>query len=200
MKQILRTVDYEKYYRDILPYFKEEKNQRYFMLMLTFGASIFFLLFAISPTLSTIANLNKQITDSKFVDEKLNTKIKNLSSLSQSYNDISDELPILDIAIPPKPNAPELEAQFQAVAQNSSSTILNLSVSAIDLGNKQATSSATFSFSIAIKGMYDSLNAFMNGITNMQRAVTLDSINVSNSADDPSTLQAEIRGTAFYKQ
>lgn len=198
MKDFLKNNQYDRYYRELLPYFKEEKTQRTIMLVLTFGASIFFLLFAIGPTVSTIAKLNKQIADSKFVESRLTQKINNLSTLSQSYNNISGDLAVVTDAVPTQANAPSLAALIQGVAKNTSSEITSLSVSQIDLSSKPATLSSAFTFSISAQGTYDSLKSFVNGLSNMQRVVTIDSLQLSNNSGADS-LQAEIAGSAFYK-
>jgi Tfp pilus assembly protein PilO len=199
MKDFLKNSPYDKYYRDLLPYFKEEKTQRTIMLVLTFGASIFLLLFAISPTVSTIAKLNKQISDSKFVEGRLTKKISNLSSLSQSYNNISQDISVITDAIPQEPNAPILAALIQGAAKNSSAEITSINVSQIDLGSQPATLSSAFVFSVSAHGSYDSLMNFINSISDMQRAVTIDSLHFTNGGSS-SDIKAEIAGSAFYKK
>ena len=198
MKDFLKNNQYDRYYRELLPYFKEEKTQKTIMLVLTFGASIFFLLFAISPTISTIAKLNKQISDSKFVESRLSQKINNLSTLSQSYNNISADLSIVTQAVPIEPSAPTLAALIQGIAKNTSAEITSLSVSQIDLSSKPATLSSAFTFSISTQGSYDTLRNFVDNLSNMQRAVTIDSMQLT-SGEDSSNLQAEIVGSAFFK-
>lgn len=196
MKNIAKNVNYYKYYNELLPYFKEEKAQRYFFLILTFGASIFFLLFAISPTLSTIAKLNKQISDGKFVEQKLNAKIQSLSSLSQSYSKIQTDLSYTTDAIPKAAEAPSFAALAQGVAKDTSSTVTDISVSKVDLGENVATISSAFTFNMTVEGDFGSLKSFIDELVNMQRAITIDSLQMSQSAQ---SLQAQIIGSAFYK-
>lgn len=197
MKNVLKNVNYYKYYNELLPYFKEEKAQKYFFLILSFGASIFFLLFAISPTLSTIAKLNKQISDSHFVDGKLNDKIKSLSSLSQSYNNIETDLPYTTDAIPTSADVPTFAALVQGVAKNSSSTVTDISVSKIDFGDQSATISSSFNFSVTTDGDFNSLKNFLNNLINMQRVVAINSLQFAKSTTG--SLELQISGSAFYK-
>jgi Tfp pilus assembly protein PilO len=196
MKNVVKNINYYKYYNELLPYFKEEKAQRYFFLILTFGASIFFLLFAISPTLSTIAKLNKQISDSRFVDQKLNNKIQSLSSLSQSYNNIQPDLSYATDAVPKGAEVPNFAALVQGAARDTSSSITDISVSKVDLEENVATLSSSFTFNMTVTGDYNSLKNFINELTKMQRVVTIESMQMSQSAD---SLQAQIIGSAFYK-
>ena len=198
MKNIIGKLDYEKYYKELLPYVQEERSKRYLFLILTFGASIFFLLFAISPTISTIANLKKQITDNKFVEQKLSQKISNLSALSQSYNQISPDLPTVMNAIPQKPEAPTLTAQIQSVAGNSNVTLTNIQISSLDFNNQVATISSAVNFNATATGKYEDLQTFLNNIVDVQRLILINYINISGSGNADSS-QLQIRGTAFYK-
>ena len=75
----------QKKYFQMLPDFKEERTRKFTTLVFTLLALSFFGLFAISPTLSTIANLNKQLSDNEFVDSQLQNKINNLYTLQQDY-------------------------------------------------------------------------------------------------------------------
>lgn len=200
MRNIIKNADYQKYYKELLPLIQEEKTKRYLFLILTFGSSIFFLLFAISPTLSTIANLKKQIQDSRFVDDKLTLKISALSSLSQGYEAISNDLSYLTNAVPKVPDATTLTAQIQSIADNSSIQISDIQISPIELTTVSPIStSSAFSFQIDANGDYQSTKTFINGLINMQRVISIDSLNVTGNSQDTQVLQLNVRGTAYYK-
>ncbi|MEK9175884.1 MAG: type 4a pilus biogenesis protein PilO [Patescibacteria group bacterium] len=200
MKTIFKKSEYEKYYRGILPYLKEEKNQKYLTIILTFGASIFFLLFAISPTLSTITKLKKEIADSRFVEEKLSQKINSLSSLSQAYQNVEGDISFVTDAVPDKPESPILTAQLQAVAKNSSVSLTNIDINPIDLTDKKATSSSSFRFEILASGEYADLKQFINNLKNMQRVISIDTISITKGTDVNSGIDLNIKGTAYYKK
>ena len=133
MKKIFKNIKYDRYYKEILPYLKKEKNQQYFAVILTLGASIFFALFAINPTLSTIAHLRREVLDSKSVEKKLSDKISNLSSLSQEYQDIQRDIPYILDAVPNQPESLILTAQIQSIGQSSAITISNIEISPMSL-------------------------------------------------------------------
>jgi hypothetical protein len=59
---------YTSKYFEKLPDFKEKKIQAFITIALTLIALSFFAIFAINPTLSTIANLQKQSEDT-FVEQ-----------------------------------------------------------------------------------------------------------------------------------
>jgi len=81
INNLFRKIEKEKYdkYFELVPNFKQEKTQKFTTVILTLIAFAILLIFAINPTLSTIANLQKQLDDAKFIKEKLDQKINDLS-------------------------------------------------------------------------------------------------------------------------
>src|ERR1035437_4968817 len=81
MRLQINAVKKEQYakYLELIPDLKREKAQKYITIVLTLATTIILGLFAINPTFSTIANLQKQIDDGNFVEQKLKLKINDLS-------------------------------------------------------------------------------------------------------------------------
>ncbi len=199
MKKVFKGIKYEKYYKDILPYLKKQKNQEYFAIILTLGATIFFALFAINPTISTIVKLRKEIEDSKFVESALTKKINNLSSLSTEYSVIQSDIPVVLDAIPEQPQAPTLVGQIQTIAQGSNVVIEKLDVSEVGLNEAGASTSSKFSFELTGTSNYESLDSFISELITMQRIVSLEKISLTKNSDSE-TLQLDIKGSAYYKK
>src|SRR5882724_3344563 len=85
----LSTVRYREYLK-LLPKIKNDSSRAITMLILTFLAMAFLSIFAINPTLTTIVELQKQLQDSQFVYQELQTKRNNLSNLQDQYKVLSD--------------------------------------------------------------------------------------------------------------
>lgn len=168
------------------------------MAILTLGAIIFFALFAINPTISTIAKLRKEVQDSKFVDKALDEKINNLSSLITEYSVIQKDLPFVLDAIPKNPQAPTLVGQIQTIAQTSNVIIEDLDISEVGLTNKDASTSANFSFSLTGTSTYENIKTFVDDLITMQRIVSLESITLTKNSDSES-IQLDLKGSAYYK-
>ena len=200
MKKIFRDMKYEKYYKDVLPYLKKEKNQEYLTVILTLGVTIFFILFAINPTVTTIVKLRREVNDSRFVENKLSEKIKNLSNLSTQYQNVQQDLPLILEAIPKDPEAPTLVAQIQSIASESEVTITKIDVSSVNLVSKAASTSSSFAFEITGQGNYDNLDRFTSDLTNMQRVVSINSISISRETGTDQVLEIKINGFAYYKK
>lgn len=200
MKKIFKNIKYDRYYKEILPYLKKEKNQQYFAVILTLGASIFFALFAINPTLSTIAHLRREVLDSKSVEKKLSDKINNLSSLSQEYQDIQKDIPYILDAVPNRPESLILTAQIQSIAQSSAITISNIEISPMSLDVSESTSSSSLIFNLSAEGSYENIKKFVLSLIDMQRIVSVDTISVSKADIANDKVELNIKGSSYFKK
>lgn len=192
----------KKKYFEMLPDFKEERTQKFTTLVFTIVALSFFGLFAINPTLSTIANLNKQLSDSKFVDRELQSKINNLYLLQQKYDQLTPDMPYVLDSFPKNPEVPLLVAQLQSLAQTSNVAITGLQTFEIEIPNSSANTKKyyAFSFSMSANGSYESISKFVDSMIKMQRIVSINILSLSrNSGEGPST-QLNFKGTAYFKQ
>ncbi len=179
------------------PRIKEEKTQRYIMLILTFLSLSFLGIFAISPTLNTIAELNKKLEDSEFVNNALKSKLNNLSSLNSQYESMASGLSAVHAVVPDTPHVPKLLAQVQSVAKDTGVAITNLQSYQVDLTKQKNTLQPVgtqFIFTLTAEGSLDSLLQFTKLLSTMDRAVTIESLNFTNEQKQRLT----IRGSAYY--
>jgi Tfp pilus assembly protein PilO len=199
MKKNFKNINYK--YLENLVDLKSKRTAQISFISFTILALIFLGLFAINPTLSTIANLRKQLSDDQFVDQQLQIKINNLSALQQSFADLSNDLPIINNAVPQSPQAPTLLAQIQAVAKQSNINLLSSQVFPVELDNTGSpnTKYGSFTFVVLGQGSKDDAVAFVESLSKMQRIVSFDQITITKKADDSTVSQISIRGSGFYK-
>lgn len=202
-ENILKLVPKNKY-TELLPVLKsslkEEKTQVFATLAFTLVALSFFGLFAINPTLSTIAQLQKELSDAQFIDKKLEEKIINLRLLQQQYTTLGDDIPTIIGTIPHHPEAPLLTGQIRALTQKNGLTLSRLQVFQVELAppvqdNKEPLS---FVFSLEVQGSYDNIVKFLDSLTNFSRVVTLDNLSLTQPLEG-NNLQLNIRGKAYFK-
>lgn len=189
-------------YLELLPNLKEEKTQKFTSIVLTLIALSFFGIFAISPTISTIARLQKEVSDSNFTEEQLKQKITNLSTLGQEYQRIQQDIPYVLFAIPQDPQISTLVAQIQALSQQSNIQLNGLQTLQVEVAtqNKTQKKYSAFSFSVAAEGQYENIISFIESLKNMQRITSLDTIALNKKTDQNKTIQLSIKGTAYFKE
>lgn len=192
----IKKEQYEKYL-ELLPDFRKEKARKYATIVLTLSASIILGLFAINPTLSTIANLQKQIDDSNFVMQKLQQKIANLASLQQKYATLQPSLQVVYDAVPKTTQIPLFVAQVQAIAKDSSLTLTSFQTLDVNLSGKSAQKFSSFDFSLSADGDYQNLINFLDKVTNFQRVIAIKDVILSTKNN---TLALTLKGTVFFKE
>ena len=183
--------------------FVSEKNQKFFGLVLTLCALSFFGFFAIKPTVSTIIRLQKEISDSQLILNKLGIKINNLTELRKQYFNLQDDIPIVTSAITVQSDVPLLFGQIQSIGLTSNVTIKklqNFEVEVLGNDNKTGQNYSSYSFAVGGEGSLENISGFMDKLINMERVVNIDmfSINKTSNQKDGS-IEFDIQGTAFFK-
>lgn len=185
-------------YLDILPYFTQEKTKNFTTLIFTLLAVSFFGFFAIHPTLSTIAQLKRQLTDSQFVNQKLQEKISALSELQKQYTELQEDIPDVFSAIPQTPSTPLLTGQLQLLALDSDISILRLQIFEVELYQGQQEKNSSFAFSLEAQGEQDKLLNFLSSLVNFERIVTIDTLSFTK-VETEGTFNLSLRGKAYFK-
>lgn len=181
--------------------FSEVRTRKLTALSFTLLALIIFGIFAINPTLSTIARLRRELTDKRFVDEKLKEKINSLSVLHGKYAEIQPDIPIVLAAIPKTPEAPTLVGIIQTIGDSANITISGIQVFQVEAVSVQSArkESSAFSFSVTCRGSYQDLVRFMESLTSSQRIITIDNISISKKGGADELLHLTLRGTTYFK-
>lgn len=201
---ILQNFSKEKYlaYIRSFPSFKEEKVQSYATVILTLLAISIFGIFAIAPTLGTIVQLRKTLADDQFLDNELQTKIKNMSRLQEEYLLLSPQLPLIYAAVPKTSDESNLAGKIRALAFNSTVRLQQLSVNSVEIAtNKKNVSALTpILLTISVQGELLNLQKFTNGLVNLDRMVTIDAINFSTlKTQNGSLYQMSLEAKSYYR-
>lgn len=199
ISKLFNKVNKDKYskYLELMPDFKKQKTQKFTTVVLTLIAIIILAIFAINPTLSTIANLQKQLEDAKFVADKLEKKINNLSILQTKYNNIQNDLPTVYEGIPKNSEVPKLTGQIQSVLNESGMQLISIQSS--EIVEVTRGKFYLYNFDLTASGDYQIMENFLEKLISMQRVTDIKNINISNSSTSKS-LQFNVQGNAFYKE
>lgn len=186
-----------------LPDFKKDKTQKISSIVFSLLALSFLGIFAINPTLSTIAKLRKDLDDSRFVSQKLQEKISNLHSLQQGYSAIQNDIYVVMNAVPKDPQLPTIMGQIQALSQRNNidiSSIQSFEVEAVGISNKPKDFSS-FSFSVSGNGSRESIANFASSLVGMQRVISVENLSISKNANPSSqTVSFDLKGKAYFKE
>lgn len=205
INSLFKKADKEKYdkYLELMPDFKKEKTQKFTTVVLTLIAFIILLIFAINPTFTTIANLQKQLEDARFVEEKLSQKIDNLILLQTKYNNLQNDLPIVFDAVPKKPESILLAGQIQSLARESNLTIVAMQIT--DVFASKVNNYSYFTYDITARGKYEDMLNFIKNVAIMQRILTVENIMIKKQTQVSTeqttvVLQINIGGNGLFKE
>ena len=156
----------------------------------------FFAVFALKPTLLTIAELTKEIKTKEETVTKMDEKIQNLERGQQIYTQEQTRISLLKDAIPSAPVPDSFVRQIEGVTTKHPITILGMSIGKVTLvGEEKAQKKSDefealpggargVSFSISATSSYLDLAAFLSTLQNLRRPVKIDAATINSSETD----------------
>ncbi len=161
---------------------------------LSLGLLIILLLFALRPTLLTIAGLVNDIDTKREIHLKLEQKVSNLQKMVQSYQRIQDKLPILDAAIPSNPEFSVFGKYVQTSASASGFMIDSMRFEKIAMSG--ATGLSSFDFTISGKGSYAQLHDFIFKLESARRINWIPDVTITKNQEG--LLVISLKGQVFF--
>lgn len=175
-------------------------------LFLTIGLVLFLALFAIRPTLVTMSDLIKEIEDKQELNEQLQKKVAALSTAQTTYLSLEEQLPILDEAIPSKPDLVYNLKVLEKLAAESKIIISGMTIAELpadeDLAQPAAFSARILQsvpVSISLTGDYPSIRNYVESIRANRRSFTIESITfILNQNRETEALRATVTVSMPY--
>ncbi len=169
-----------KEYRKLQAYLgtiNSEKLKGYTYIVLTLFTVSFFGLAAISPTLNTVINLDKQFDDNSLVYNALKQKLSNLVSLDEQYTNLQDDINSVYSAIPKSPKIPLLTRQIENLAKMNNLIVSKLTFGTVEIyPNDKGIPIYSFTFTVEVVGNRSDANNFIADIINFDRIVGIDRV------------------------
>ena len=172
---------FRHYYRSLVPLFEKPKVAAYTMLILSFFTVAIFGSFAIRPTLATIGQLQKKIEDQKLVNERMDQKIQQLREAQAEYRSIEQDLTAIFDALPDTPQAAFLLGKLNRVLVDNNIDVTIFQISSVVLSRPEnpSSSSGVIGFTLSGKASYEDILLFIDFLSQTDRLLTIDSIEIS---------------------
>jgi len=203
---------YQGYFTRLKKIYENRPDIRaYIGILLTLLTVSFFAIFAIKPTLSTIASLSSQIKTQQEILAKLQKKVNDLQTAQNTWIALQNEIPLIKQAIPPKPDPAEFLRQIEMVSLKENTKLESVEMENIPLfgSSSNIISTATqeklpenvksLNFSLSISGSYTQLRDFLSDLYQLRQPVLIDSFTFSSSGGRPDEISLDITGTVPYK-
>lgn len=203
-------IRYKRLFLNIAELYNQRRDIRAFLeTLLTLGTIAVFAIFALRPTLLTIANLYQEIKAKEQLASDLTKKAQNLVQAQTIYNQEGTRLSLLSSAMPEKPFPELFVRQLEGLVAKHNVEVLGLTFgkatllgSEDDSAIKKVSLPANVggaSFSLSAKGTYTSITSFLADLESLRRPIIIDtfSLNVSG-VEGKDVLVLVVTGLAPY--
>lgn len=196
-----KSTKYFRYYTYIEPVIKSPFIKTYGYAIFTLIMTAVFILFAIKPTLETIAVLQKKQTTLSETLQKINKKIDDLGTAQKSYNNIApDTKSRVSLSVPSGPELTSLIKNLEATTLNTTASISALQFQPVSINKKSETNKNTLkeiAFTFNIEGSYDNLKQVLQNLYSSTRLITVENLSF-NKVTSGNILLMTITGKAYY--
>lgn len=176
-----------KYYVYIKPVIKNPIVRTYSGLFFSIIAVIFFSIFAIRPTISTILSLQKDIEEQQKILSDLSNKSVNLETGIQNYNKIDPQtLSKLNTLVPSKLTLTSLINEISTLATQNQASISGVQFQPFEIDNNQpsTTNEANLKevvFIFNVTGPYERVVNVLNSLNKGGHLIIVESVSISKN-------------------
>ncbi|MDP3983014.1 MAG: hypothetical protein Q8Q65_02985, partial [bacterium] len=141
-------------------------------------------------TLVTIATLNRQILDSREIDQRLTEKLNVLVQAQAEYEVVVPFLPKINQAIPEYPEYTDLLADLEKIREASGSAV----VAKLGIGTVEIKPSipGKVDLTVASEGGYLSLEDFIDLLLTNERLLTINSLGFNSKEENVLDLSMDV--------
>lgn len=208
--EISNYTKFGKYFKYFTKFYDKRPEFKAFLeITLSTIAIIVFSLFAIKPTLTTVALLQKEVQSKTEIIKQMDSKLNNLNTARLVYEQNKDKIGKLNTVIPDKPNPQDITTQIEGLAAKHSVQLVGVSIEKVTLvGNDPEVTQTTpkaFVLPENTKGMafetdfvsnYETIQNFLLNLENLRIPVIVDEISIKLNSDGQ--IIAGVKGRTPY--
>lgn len=183
---------YKYYYQRLQVYYQKPVTQVSTAVIFTITTIIFFAVFAIKPTLETIAELLKKIQQQEKILVQAEQKAAALATAQNQYMSIEADLPILLSAIPSDYQLRPLLKDIEAIAGQLSIPLNSIRIADIEYPQLQKTDKPLeIHFTISLDSSYSLSKKFFTALQQLPRFIAIDSLSIVRPSEKENRSQAD---------
>lgn len=205
---------YRRYFRRIIQVYEQRPEVKTSVeLLLTLGTISFFAVFAIRPTLNTIAELLATTRTQEEIQQKLQEKIGALGVAQTTWVEEQERITLLNQALPDNSNPESYLQQIEGLTAKHGLQLITFNIDRVLLFGKEEAKSQrekpenaipgieNMDVSLSISGQYESLLSFLADLGNLRRPILVDSLSFGASRGNaPGPLILTVSGKVPYYQ
>lgn len=182
-------------------YAKDNENWRYLEVIITLLSITFFIVFAIRPTVITIADLVGEINEKKELTQQMQQKIDLIIIAQNEFALVQGSRDLLESYLPTKFAISQGIAQMAGASMNSNLPVKHVSVSSIDDMINPTRDFSGLEFDFSSDGNYQELRLFLGELDSVRRWVDVNRFQIKASEErdhPPGFLNFNFRGQFNY--
>ncbi len=190
-----------------------EKNQMWqagIFVILSLGLILTMVVFALRPTLLTIADLVNQIEEQRALSQRLAQKIDTVRQASDAMANVRDRLVLLDQGLPRQPEWLSWVKSVEAMSTSSGVTIQSISAGPVKEAGASTSATAKslnqtvslpdgverIDFTVVVQGEYEQARKFVEGLENIRRITNVG--DVQYAKDTTGAIVTTVKGAVGY--
>lgn len=198
---------YKSYLLNTVDRYKERTDVKiYLEILLSLVTISVFSVFALRPTILTIAELIKEIEAKEELVAKLDNKIDTITKAQILYDRGRENIQLLKKAIPASPETDTLTYQLEGLVERN-----NLQAQVMSIGEttilgaantNQDNSDSSIPFNIRLSGEYPTFYQFLDDIEKLSKPIRLQSTSIFSTEDKKTgerRLILTLKGQTPYK-
>lgn len=156
----------------------KEEVKAYLEILLSLTTVIIFSVFALKPTLITIAKLYKDITYEQMVIEKMDKKIANLKTSQDLLNKEAQNISYLQQAIPEEAKPEVVIRQIEGITQEGLISLNYLNTGSTPLIGP-AVETTTIPLNLSLAHDFPKIITFVKSLESLRRQITIQGITIT---------------------
>lgn len=174
-------------------------------LIFTLLVVCFFVFFAIRPTLVTVVSLQKELAESKEVDQQLDRKITSLKKAQTIYGQVINDLLLVEAALPEKTEFQSLALRINYLAFQNNLLLNSAGFAGFDLVGtgdnlSPGQSKDSYAFNLSVSGSFENIKIFLTELENIDRLIKINkvSFSIEKSTAGSTEMKVDIEGEAYW--
>lgn len=156
------------------------------------------LVLLVYPAIGHITRLNKELSDARVVKEQLETKLQNLSLAKSSLEEIQEDLPTLELALPIGSDMIPYLKKIESLVKKNRLQIAVVQFSDVPLSKPTVNPSLktkNMGYVITLQGSFTDFSKFLSDLENFIRTSDVLGLDVAKEEDE---LKQTLSITTYY--
>ncbi len=160
---------------------KSKKTQNYSYVIIFLLIFSIFIVAAIKPALTTAFSLQREEAELTKLDAKYDEAIISIVNTQSLIEEVRDDLPLYDAALPDRPNVNTLLNDIQTAAAENEITPTSINVGEVNLKQVGGIKVKTLKITMEASSSFDKLRGFTDSLITQRRLKAIDQFKIEKN-------------------